>query len=376
MGTTTKTLYVHIGTAKTGTTAIQGLCAESGEFLEKRGYAYPIFPYTYPHVHKNRNAHFLFGTSGKMAEEEERLRFREGMEQIHELFKRVDNVILSEESLWTASLRGRKSLWEELKCESEMGGYQVKVVVYLRRQDQFLTSNWKQMIKSGNYNDSSLTWEAYLKKRKKLTNLDYYKNLERISSILGKENVIVRRFENGAFYGGSIYADFFHAIGIEGIEELEISQDVRNNSLTENECEIKRVLNGLPQMDENMNSIFRHMLLSISETSAAQYQCGMLSVDETNALLDQYEEDNNRIAIEYLGDTEHPMFERKIADVPKFEKNNPHMQDDMIRFVGVSCMYLMEENEKLRTEIKNIRDSLRHPFRTFFGKIWKRVRGA
>lgn len=38
-----KTLYLHIGTPKTGTSAIQIFCKDNQETLKKQGYYYPIF---------------------------------------------------------------------------------------------------------------------------------------------------------------------------------------------------------------------------------------------------------------------------------------------------------------------------------------------
>ena len=56
-----KTLHVHIGTPKTGTTSIQNFCVDNEKLLEMQGYCYPLFPYSYKSVAKVRNGHFLFG---------------------------------------------------------------------------------------------------------------------------------------------------------------------------------------------------------------------------------------------------------------------------------------------------------------------------
>lgn len=48
-----KTLYVHVGTTKTGTTAIQSFCIDNDEVLHRKGYCYPLFPYRYKELLKN-----------------------------------------------------------------------------------------------------------------------------------------------------------------------------------------------------------------------------------------------------------------------------------------------------------------------------------
>lgn len=37
-----KTLYIHIGTSKTGTTSLQHFCTENEKLFEEQRYMYPI----------------------------------------------------------------------------------------------------------------------------------------------------------------------------------------------------------------------------------------------------------------------------------------------------------------------------------------------
>ena len=63
-----------------------------------------------------------------------------------------------------------------------------------------------------------------------------------------------------------------------------------------NTHEIKRVLNSLPEMlDADVNHFFRQTLLSISQTSAKEYQTSMLSAEETEEFMQKYEEGNQAI---------------------------------------------------------------------------------
>lgn len=49
-----------------------------------------------------------------------------------------------------------------------------------------------------------------------------------------------------------------------------------------------------------------------------------------------------------------PLFEAGWKDIPKWEKENPYMQDDLIRFVGACCMQLVEENRMLLNRIEEL----------------------
>ena len=113
-----KTLYLHVGTPKTGTCAIQELCTLNQGLLNSQGYCYPEFPYSYPGFGKRRNAVFLqrpIWKDGVRQPEQEKQRFLEGMDIIRKHFETYDNVILSDEGVWGSSCENRKSIWPELK---------------------------------------------------------------------------------------------------------------------------------------------------------------------------------------------------------------------------------------------------------------------
>ena len=130
----------------------------------------------------------------------ERQIFQEGMGYIRKLFQTYDNIILSDEQIWKNSYMVRASLWEELKEEAKKGNFQVKIIVYIRRQDGYIGSLWNQSVKTAIRKDRAvMTIEEYMERMPPSEQLDYYANIEKISSALGKENVIVRVFERGKF---------------------------------------------------------------------------------------------------------------------------------------------------------------------------------
>ena len=79
-----KTLYVHIGTPKTGTSAIQELCTVNRNVLESKGYCYPDFKNYYAGYSKRRNGMFLQKSiyrNGVRQIGEEKQRFQENREK-------------------------------------------------------------------------------------------------------------------------------------------------------------------------------------------------------------------------------------------------------------------------------------------------------
>lgn len=376
-----KILFVHIGTPKTGTTAIQEFCWHNRPVLEKYGYVYPDLSWLCPGFMVRRNGHFLIGEKGSANPV-----FRQGMEKIDELFLEYDRIILSDEGIWKASGGSHKNLWKELKKEGKKGGYQVKVLMYLRRQDDFLSSSWNQIVKLGREKNAVKSWDEYTanipNERERM--LDYERNIRSAEAVLGKENVIVRCYESRRFHGGIIQSDFLDAVGMTMTEEFELNTEVTNTSLTGNMHEIKRILNRVEAFGERENQFFIDVLKNCSMEPDTRWDFRMFSKEETEKFLKKYEEGNRRIAEEYLGETEAGLFDPGILDVPKWEKGNPHMEDDMIRFVGMSCMALLEENEKLRQrqdvlndqlnrlndQLKRLKWQIRHPFRA----LWEMFR--
>lgn len=400
-----KTLYVHIGMAKTGTTALQYFLWENRAVLEAKNYCYPSMKCAYSNmsiVNETRNGHFLVNDTwidGVMKHDEiDAAMYRTGMDEVVRLFESYDNIILSDESVWVATYRRRASLWEELVADGEKYGFQVKMIVYLRRQDQYIASVYKQKLKQRISKSNMETWEEYVTHIPKTRQLNYYKKLEKIRKVFGKENMIVCRYDRGGFYGGSIYADFLHRIGLEFSDEFQIVQQEANQSLLGNTAEMKRIINEIPGFDKEDDRFMRTILYEDSELSKKQVVAEVFSKEEAEDFLKKYEQSNEKVAEEYFTDGK-PLFDNTVADIPKYDKNNPYMIEDVLRFAAIGLKYMRreletaaEERAQLKNEIKELkrqveqyekqavdvrqellatRDKLHHPVRTVAGKLKK-----
>lgn len=358
-----KTLYVHIGSPKTASTALQFFCVDNSDLLNRKGYCYPLFPQTYPDASRIR-AYFLIvrlkNRLGRRSRKWEEKVFQEGMEVIHKSFETYDNVIISDERIWRSMDIERKELWDKLVAEGKKGGFQIRVIAYVRRQDKFLISLWNQQIKIIKVELAKCTIEDWMNKVNLRARLEYADKLDRIAKVIGKENVIVRRFD-GSFEGGSIYADFLSAVGLSLTDEYEIKQEVVNIGLYGNTQELKRVINFLPQMikDRNTQNFIMEMLQECSEASKKNYPCEMLSREEIEALLKTYEPGNRKIAEEYLHDPTGQLFQSAIKDLPKWRKDNPYILDDLIRFTNVTMKNLYEKDQELRADLKELEETLK-----------------
>ena len=359
-----KTLYLHIGTPKTATTAIQVFCAGNQPVLNSHGYTYPDLGIRYPHVRWQRNAHFLVGDLRRKISERDLKKedqvIDECFSKIYELFQQYDNIILSDESLWLDEFRRKGRLWSRIKKEIEKDIFTVKIIVYLRRQDEFIYSRWNQQIKAavGLISPSYVyKWDEMLDKFSYLK-IDYYGILEKIAKYVGKKNIIVRPFDRKKFYGGTIYADFLNIIGLAYSDEYRIIQETPNVSLTKNSVEIKRILNGLPNLNEESNNIFHDCLSQCSLLPSDDKKYSMFSEQEMREFLSRCEEGNNKIVEEYL-DGETKLFDDTYKAEEKWTPDNPDMMTDIIRFSGSLAIYLLKEHEELKHQLAELKSQLK-----------------
>ncbi len=385
-----KTLYLHIGTPKTATSSIQEFLHTNRKVLEQYGYCFPRLPHKYPYVGSNRNAHFmvdnLYFEDGTRDFNLEMEFLREGLDQVVECFKKYDNVILSEESLWRASSYSRKDLFPYLKEEAAGHGYEIKIIVYLRRQDQFAVSNWNQNVKMGKtaYTKPLAEYIKNQTEHNKLI-LNYAAKLDKIAAVFGKNNLIVRRFDSAYWKNHSVIHDFADCIGLELTEEFQFPAQPVNPGLSGNYAEIKRIINMDSTFSTDENVYLTGFMRILSPESARRYPCSMLSAEETKKLLKKYAAGNARVADEYIGD-KNPLFSEEISDLPKWEKDNPYITDDIIRFFAAAVIDLRRENENLKQELTSFRQAfkdeqkvlrifknkLKHPFRTLWNRIFHR----
>lgn len=372
-----KTLHIHIGTPKTATTAIQFFCMENAEKLAREGYCYPTFPFDYPGTNKSHNGSFLLSVlkdkDGKRDTEQEERNFREGMDIVKKLFLEYDHIILSHEGIWRKADSVKKDFWEIMVREAKDSEFQIHVIVYLRRQDKYFISNWNQKIKRTCYKATIEEYTESVDRQK----LDYYGKLERLSAAVGKDHITVRRFDSSYFEGGSIYSDFLSIFDIALTEEYKVSQDVRNIGLYGNTHEIKRVLNSFPWMkDEQIQRYIMEILQDDSVLSKKEYPCEMYSGEEIRELLESYKESNQKVAKEYLKEgPDSDLFAYSVSDLPKWEKDNPYMTNDLIRILGIVMLHQYQYEQELE-KINHFVRNIKHPFRAMACFVKRKLKFA
>ncbi len=356
-----RTLYVHIGTPKTATTSIQMFCVENQSILNEQGYSYPLLDFTYPHVANRRNGHFLAGwlykLNGEEDVEKEQELWDEGLAMVHREFEKYDNVILSDENLWHASNGQKFPYWAKLMQDAKEHDYQVKIVVYIRRQDTLANSWLSQQVKEGWNTNATIKWDSFQRKTRKVV-FNYYLLLEKIAEVTGRENIIVRIFDRGKFKGKdhTIFSDFLEAIGVDYTDDFKITEEEANRSLTGNSQEILRIINTILPDDVDVRVLVRESAQDCENYKDPQDNFVMFSEEEFNKFMGRYEKWNKALAKDYL-DQDEPLFDMKRKEGERWTPENRFMYEDIVRFFGGVIIRQQRHIEELERDITTLKDS-------------------
>jgi hypothetical protein len=232
---------------KTGTSSIQGLMSRNRSHLRETGtLLYPRTP--------GRARHARLSLSVRPTEKLGRLpawrrlgepdpeQFREGFQ--HRLLREIEEAALSRVLFSDEGLYGLpdQSLSDLAGLVARIGEH-VRVVVYLRRQDDHLVSHYQQVVK---VRETRRLVERIQQTDYSRTH-DYHARLRSWSRLLDPELLVVRRFEPEMFVEGSLYQDFFEAAAIPVRADGLTQVGSRNESLDAEAVEFLRLVNLLRQ---------------------------------------------------------------------------------------------------------------------------------
>ncbi len=238
-GTVRPDVILHLGIGKTGTTTIQHSMRLSRPALAEHGYLYPRTPGPVRHAkfglffRSDEELDSMPAWHQLRAQSPERFRRRFRRRLMAEIADaQPDCVVFSDEALYGLS---RPSVARLREFVDELGG-EVRLVVYVRRQDEHLTSYYQQHVKIGETR-RLVEWAA----DDRASTYDYARRLARWEESMAPASLVVRRFERRAFAGGSLEADFLDAAGIVGVPPVTVPR--ANESLDAETVELLRIYN-------------------------------------------------------------------------------------------------------------------------------------
>lgn len=291
-----KTLTLHVGTHKTGTSSLQRFLFENADRLAERGYDYPIDGVCYrPHSGHSPLAHALAGTRPgwwpadapipSRAEATRAIRQRlSGSELAHG--------ILSSEHFFTHITPAR--LHEAVVGVADT----LRVIVFLRPQEEFLASRYAQLTRVG--------WHARSLEEFVSAELEdhrgycyYHHALSALAEVFGREQVQVRTF-SGAQPRARLFADFLGAIGLQ-LEPAFSLPEARNVSPPAALIRVMATIQRHVDAPQPRRAALNRRLARAWVAAESQPRQRLIGSARARAIRAHFGPDNARVAGEFLG---------------------------------------------------------------------------
>ncbi|MDJ0690551.1 MAG: hypothetical protein QNJ41_18830 [Xenococcaceae cyanobacterium MO_188.B32] len=284
-----KKVFLHIGLHKTGSTSLQAFLHRNRNTLRDYGYLYPQTGASSRFDCHHNLAWLLMNWSNKADP---------SLGTWKELHQEIDNtslnkIIISSEEFEFVGM-GKKSL----NClKSELEYYEVKIIVYIRRQDKRLESQYTDNIKNGFYSGNVLSLLPFCDKMREASN--YEKVLESWAQTFGIDNIIVRPLEKTQI--PSIYHDFLEIIGITNFDNF-IEVEAQNTKRGRKALEALKVIN---KIYENQPVARKRYLQQINKFKKKhctddERSYRLLSYSDSVKILESYKQSNIKVAQKYL----------------------------------------------------------------------------
>ncbi len=321
-------LFLHIGYPKTGTTGLQRYLSLNAAALKQRGVLYPqAGRVTYNETGAISDAHYGASFALGIGHYEGNLGFPSAPDMKAQLAREVaesgcDRVVLSSEYFITA---------KHLRVIAEfLEGYEVTVVVYLRRHDHAYESAYNQALKYARPAPWNATIEAFILYQQGIQDVpyDYLETIERWASVFGGRNISVRPFEK-APYGRDIYADFFDAVGLADTDGLEVVAQSMNESVSHPLLVAIRSVRGANIVADVQNQIVAKLLLAKQTEKPVRY----LSSPMRNAIYSRHRRSYETIARKFLMSERNVLFNEPAPapDAPWSRPPEPSPEETMQR---------------------------------------------
>jgi len=304
---------LHIGYGKTGTTSIQDYLYKNRKTLVEQKILYPDeFMFNCPMNVRNHNmlGRALAGRYGwyKMKPSDYIAQFEAQSRQI-----KSDKVVISAESMtggvqpWeynTAEKYWEAVSWSINNAAGVFRDFDVVIIIYLRRQDQWLESAVNHTIKYGGLMPERLrTMSDHELIEMYSVRMDYFRTLECWASGFGRENIKVRILDKNRVKNSGVVEDFLDAAEIEQsvLPDRKSAVAVRNRSFPRDFLEIKRVLNQIPKRKYEERVIVEYLkTLSREQSDENEKRWPLIDSETRKNIMDRFRVSNKRVACEYL----------------------------------------------------------------------------
>ena len=291
-----RSIYLHIGTHKTGTSSIQSTLAHNADILFRAGYLYPEKGRLGELGHHAVSHEFFHG-----------LHFTEHKGELSAVLDEFDrsglpNLILSSEDFFWYQREQVEEFIPHLPDDAN-----VKVIVYLRRQDGLLQSAAIQNFKTMHRRDHIDNWpqfDGHVGRGKYATYLQPW------ADAIGVKNVIVRPFERSQLLDGDLLKDFLDAVGIPYLSgSLKPHQDENISPGDKTLALIQKIFEAVPEVAEDpsyptvgyQRQLLKQILYYGKYYFENEKKYNIITPEIHQSLVEKFQDENEQVAHQYLG---------------------------------------------------------------------------
>lgn len=347
---------LHIGIEKTGTTSIQSFLAMNRDVLKSQSILFPVSP-------GNENHMLLAGYAAndekrddirmrnKIATQDDLVGFRQKFASKFADEVRgsaCDTVVLSGEHC-SSRLVTREEV-ERLRSLFDGVFEDARIIVYLRRQDEFLLSTYSTQVRCGETRRLSLP--AIEKRRDRY---DFAKLLDLWSGVFGREAVTVRIFSRTSLVDGSVVSDFIQSAGLPADLPYQMPTE-KNQSLDTEALELLRLINKhIPYVANGKLFPQRGNLADLLEKLSSGSTV-MMDPELLGEFMQSFAAGNREVAHEYFGGSLHAEGDPLFGPAPDFGKRKIPEPISVERAVEIfSKLWIIKQQqvEELRRRIES-----------------------
>lgn len=344
-------LFLHIGTHKTGTTAIQSSLRAHRKELRREGIGL---------------LRRLPGSRRIMLADEidpdliahSRHALRSG---IRASSRRIERYVLSDEGFSGDPYRGYQNVSAVAETLHRIAeDFDTTIIVYLRRQDEFVESFYTQSIQEG----GSRSFDDFLSGLPS-TAYDWTELLEPYDRLFGLKSLRVRRYSSGRTAGpADVINDFGRLVGSAYLRTLRTADRV-NPSYSRDALEFARVCNST--LSPSQRRELRRMLQRCSVKSPSE-SYSFFNAEERRGFLGRYTASNEFVASRYLAEGETGLFEAPSTDAPP-----PYTGLDMAALSRLTACLLLAQAEPRSRVLRSI-VGLEVRLERIARRVWAKVR--
>lgn len=276
-------IILHIGASKTGSSAIQKFMAKNRSVFVANGYAIP-----------DRLLDWSDAVTGEHVFALQELISSPDASQITKKFKELDENLNDPNAKILLSAENLSNMGQHVHFQEALRGFSPSVLLYIRRQDDLLTSAWQQWHSKieNNFDD----WI--------IKGIMQYGHWDRVISawetVVGDGNVKVRVFNSADFVDGDLLRDFLSSIDFQGdLGQFDFNIGNVNPSFSDI---VTPLVSGNRDIFENAHdSTFLKKLIDMTGSAYTEgKKVSLLRRRQRESILHYYSNINQRVCAKYF----------------------------------------------------------------------------